>query len=124
VVVHFRPFQREGLFALRAFRVIALLSLFSACGTQINTLRSVASHTTEGASGVPPAMTSLTITDASPTRSTPLTIAWGLEVGTHTDYCLLENSVDSSICIWHSGTLPTTYTDSSLDGPFVLDLPG
>jgi hypothetical protein len=105
-------FYRIGL-------VTALASLLAGCGAQISTLRK-STLVTSGASGVPPALTSLTVVDASPTNHSPLTLQWGIVVGAQTEYCLIENATDPALCIWHSGVLPTTYTDSAADGPFAL----
>lgn len=63
---------------------IVLAGVLSACGAQINTLRSAAKSTTSGVSGVPPQMTSLTLTDLSPTKNIPLNLHWGVEVGAAT----------------------------------------
>jgi heat shock protein HslJ len=41
-------------------------------------------------------------------------------VGSYTQYCLLENSTNPAACIWLSGPLPSTYSDSSPDGSFSL----
>ncbi|MBS1961452.1 MAG: hypothetical protein JST04_04495 [Bdellovibrionales bacterium] len=110
-------FSIVGFVRLVAFAT-GLGSLF-ACGTQINTLRAAAKVST-GAEGVPPALTSLAIVDTSPTRSAPLTLSWGVPVGSYTQYCLLENSQNANTCVWHSGALPATYSDSSADGSFTL----
>jgi hypothetical protein len=98
---------------------VAFALLLTGCGTQINTLRTSASRNS-GISGVPPSLTSLTILDSSPTNHSPLTIQWGIVVGTETGYCLLENSSNPNACVWHVGALPTTYIDISPDGAFTL----
>ncbi|MBS1963193.1 MAG: hypothetical protein JST04_13335 [Bdellovibrionales bacterium] len=103
----------------RALVGIASAVALSSCGTQINTLSKVG-KAGFGAAGVPPGITSLTITDSTPTNHRPLALHWGLAVGDVSEYCLLENSTDVNACIWHSGALPTTYLDSASDGPFVL----
>lgn len=97
----------------------ALALAAAGCGTQINTLRNAATLRT-GASGVPPSLTSFALTDASPTNHASLGVSWGVPVGGASEYCLLENSSDVLACVWHSGTLPTSYVDSSADGGFAL----
>ncbi|MBC7386547.1 MAG: LamG domain-containing protein [Cryobacterium sp.] len=68
-----------------------------------------------------PSVAALTILDASPTKNVSLNLSWGGAVlKTGEQYCLLENSVDTSICIWRTGSLPTVYPVSAGDGPFVL----
>jgi hypothetical protein len=91
----------------------------SGCGVQINSLR-VPTGLTAGVAGVPPILDSFAITESSPTNVAPLSLQWGVVVGAYTSYCVLENSTDASTCVWHSGSLPTSYTDAGIDGPCVL----
>ena len=99
--------------------VVAIILIASGCGTQINTLRKGALLGSTGF-GLPPILTSLTLTDASPTNHSPLALNWGVQVNGVTSYCVIENSTDVTTCVWHSLPLPATYTDSAADGPFTV----
>jgi hypothetical protein len=100
--------------------VVGLSFALVGCGVQINALRVPTSLTHEGVIGVPPILDALTITDVSPTNHLPVSLQWGVVVGTYTQYCLLENSNDASTCVWHTGTIPANYSDSGGDGACVL----
>lgn len=98
------------------FGVGAILLASSGCGTQITSLRQAVSGISNSSYANPPDVTSLTITNTSPTAGNPLTLNWGLAIGAHTHYCVLENASDPNTCIWRTGALPTTYADSASDG--------
>ncbi|MBS1961388.1 MAG: hypothetical protein JST04_04165 [Bdellovibrionales bacterium] len=110
----------RSTFAARTLLAVSLVFV-SSCGTQINSLRNAA-RITAGAEGVPPGLVSFVINEGSPTKSFPLNFSYGLEVGTHTQYCLLENGTNPNTCIWRTGALPATYFDSSADGPLTMTL--
>ncbi len=112
---------RLGTLKIRALVSLVGVVLLTSCGSQINTLRRAASAVS-GASGVPPDITSITITETSPTKVFPISLTYGIQVGTFTHYCILENSTTIGGCIWRTGALPSVYNDSSGDGPLVLTL--
>ncbi|MBS1961380.1 MAG: LamG domain-containing protein [Bdellovibrionales bacterium] len=106
------------------FKIIGMLfcvGALASCNTQITSLRQAALKSTgAGVSGVPPEMTSLTVMEASPTRNSPITLQWGLLVGSATEYCILENVANPAMCIWRTGAPLTSYSDSAADGPLAL----
>jgi hypothetical protein len=64
----------------------------------------------------PPALASVTITNANPTNQRTMTLSYGQITGSYSSYCILENNTNSANCSFITGTLPPDYSGSEPGG--------
>ncbi|MGZ3775551.1 MAG: Lcl domain-containing protein [Pseudobdellovibrionaceae bacterium] len=68
-----------------------------------------------------PVITAFAVTNTSPTNSTTYNLtSTVVEANSLTHYCILENSTLVANCTWQSGTMPSTFTVSSINNAKVL----
>ena len=71
-----------------------------------------------------PVLASVTVNNSTPTNSTTYALSYGAVTGgVFSEYCIRENSIDSSGCSWVTGsTLPGSFTVSGANGAKTLSV--
>ena len=97
--------------------------LLAGCSLEQRDPYARAPNTTQSTPAPAPTLSSLFITNPTPTNSTTFTLAYGSQSGPFTSYCIRENNLSSSGCTWTTGsTLPSTFTVGSTGGSKTLSI--
>lgn len=69
---------------------------------------------------VAPSLSTLTVTNSSPTNTPLYSLTWGAITGTYADYCIQANNTSAASCTWVSGTVPTGFTVPNVSATYTL----